>query len=495
MRNEKPPQEKGGQIFDKSSSHEEKISKSVAHFLSCLEEKPAKLGSESKSGNGVGSSTSDKSRYHAALRLQKTLDWEFFKEHGTALSKWSRARTKAAKVGKGLSKDEKARKLALQHWLEAIPDIAMVTIFSFIMSSGFIVTAHSLSSTEFRLDIGEGKEVDLERCSRAKLQQQCIKYLGPDEREDYEVAVVDGKSVLDTSREPKGTKCIFVLSTCKTLYVGQKVKGHFQHSSFLAGGATLSAGRLVLEDGFLKKDPIDDDEESHQKKEMTHRREPSRSWEIKFDILTDIEPHPTGLKEEQKDENSPASTKPQLPKLRIPAKKNVLEAHVVEQKQDTPDLDYKTDSSSSGYETAEDSLLEDMDIIYSKMKMFNEDEEEEPKDPTPKEMMVKRLNNHRRTRSYQLADQLSFNWTTGAGPRIGCLRDYPSRLQFRAMEHVNLSPRGKRLSSPGSGPIGLKTDLYKFGSLGAVPELPKLGSVPEFNSPVSSSSFNKESSD
>ena len=71
----------------------------------------------------------------------------------TAISRWSRARTRAAKVsvcyimrctkhtqellglcfgpkntvllrifqvGKGLSKDEKARKLALQHWLEAV---------------------------------------------------------------------------------------------------------------------------------------------------------------------------------------------------------------------------------------------------------------------------------------------------------------------------------------------------------------------------------------
>lgn len=32
----------------------------------------------------------------------------------------------------------------------------------------------------FRLDIGEGKEVNLvEKCPRLKLQQQCIKYLGP----------------------------------------------------------------------------------------------------------------------------------------------------------------------------------------------------------------------------------------------------------------------------------------------------------------------------
>lgn len=31
----------------------------------------------------------------------------------------------------------------------------------------------------YRLDIGEGKEVNLERCPRSKLQLQCIKYLGP----------------------------------------------------------------------------------------------------------------------------------------------------------------------------------------------------------------------------------------------------------------------------------------------------------------------------
>lgn len=32
----------------------------------------------------------------------------------------------------------------------------------------------------------------------------------------------------------------------------QKKKGIFHHSSFLAGGATLAAGRLAVEDGVLK---------------------------------------------------------------------------------------------------------------------------------------------------------------------------------------------------------------------------------------------------
>ncbi|GAB2294082.1 hypothetical protein Dimus_028299 [Dionaea muscipula] len=38
----------------------------------------------------------------------------------SAVSRWSRAKSNAAKVGKGLSKCDKARKLALQHWLEAV---------------------------------------------------------------------------------------------------------------------------------------------------------------------------------------------------------------------------------------------------------------------------------------------------------------------------------------------------------------------------------------
>lgn len=50
----------------------------------------------------------------------------------------------------------------------------------------------------------------------------------------------------------EGSKWIFVLSTSRNLYVGQKKKGLFQHSSFLAGGAATAAGRLVAHDGILK---------------------------------------------------------------------------------------------------------------------------------------------------------------------------------------------------------------------------------------------------
>jgi hypothetical protein len=44
----------------------------------------------------------------------------------TAASRWSRAGKRIAKVGKGLSKDDKAQKLALQHWLEAVSFLLLV---------------------------------------------------------------------------------------------------------------------------------------------------------------------------------------------------------------------------------------------------------------------------------------------------------------------------------------------------------------------------------
>ena len=112
------------------------------------------------------------------------------------------------------------------------------------------------------------------------------------EREHYEYIVVEGKIVhkqsgifLDTIKGKPGAKWIFVMSTSKKLYAGpvspeintgitccnflpfsilpqrfgswninyfQKKKGVFHHSSFIAGGATLAAGRLEAEDGTLK---------------------------------------------------------------------------------------------------------------------------------------------------------------------------------------------------------------------------------------------------
>ncbi|KAK1373892.1 hypothetical protein POM88_030085 [Heracleum sosnowskyi] len=89
--------------------------------------------------------------------------------------------------------------------------------------------------------------------------EQCIKYLGTQERKHYEYVVVEGKIVhqqtgnfLNTNKGLPGAKWIFVMSTWKRLYAGEKKRGGFHHSSFLVGGATLAAGRLVVNNGTLK---------------------------------------------------------------------------------------------------------------------------------------------------------------------------------------------------------------------------------------------------
>lgn len=55
---------------------------------------------------------------------------------------------------------------------------------------------------------------------------------------------------------PDGDRWIFVMSPQGKLYIGKKKKGVFQHSSFLAGGATTAAGRLVVNHGVLKVGPF-----------------------------------------------------------------------------------------------------------------------------------------------------------------------------------------------------------------------------------------------
>lgn len=76
------------------------------------------------------------------------------------------------------------------------------------------------------------------------------------ERETFEVVVESGKLIYRQTgmlvNTTEDSKWIFVLSTSRALYVGQKKKGVFQHSSFLSGGAITAAGRLVAHDGILE---------------------------------------------------------------------------------------------------------------------------------------------------------------------------------------------------------------------------------------------------
>ncbi|KAL5224605.1 hypothetical protein ABZP36_011244 [Zizania latifolia] len=458
-----------------------------------------------------------------ALLKRNSVSFFDIEKPETAVSRWSRARMRAAKVGKGLSKDEKAQKLALQHWLEAIDPRHR---YGHNLHYYYHRWLHCQSKQPFFywLDVGEGKDINLEEhCPRWKLHKQCIKYLGPKERESYEVIVEDSRliyklnrQIVDTTESRKGTKWIFVLSTCKNLYIGQKQKGTFQHSSFLAGGATSAAGRLIVENGilkavwphsghyrpteqnfqefmnFLKERSVDltnvmlspsedeDDAEfslksSHSRQDLTELCQPDKQE----DEAQVTQHHGT---DETKIINGTSTAESSETMAITPTIKKSTSANKLQGKR-PPSLlissnnralstTHSNGKPSPGTKVIdEDSTMFGECLAFCKKNLFAEGgEEEDELVEVPEELILSRINSKKAMKSYQLGKQLSFQWSTGAGPRIGCVRDYPSELQFRALEEVSLSPRGgrwTRFSSP--RPIPLTANSIPVARIGCSP--------------------------
>ncbi|KAF5768598.1 hypothetical protein HanRHA438_Chr14g0648721 [Helianthus annuus] len=391
---------------------------------------------------------------------QSSISFFNLEKQETAFSRWSRARTRAAKVGKGLSKNSKAQKLALQHWLEAI-DPRHRYGHNLQFYYGKWLLSQSKEPFFYWLDIGEGKEINLvEKCPRSKLQQQCIKYLGPIERQAYEVVIKDGKLLykqtgeyIDTTGELKGAKWIFVLSTSKILYVGIKKKGSFQHSSFLAGGATLAAGRIVAEKGSLKaiwphSGHYQPTQENFQDFiSFLHENKVDTTY-VKMDSDEDKEPISNHVRthssEEDMCEKQPSENTNDNPSnglnlrtLEIPNIDDVVTNKSTKiQTSASCSKDSCLETILDGYEAAEDSF-DSQQNRTSSMHELSDDEDE----PCISDDVVQRISSHKETSCFQLGRQLSCTWSTGAGPRIGCLRDYPTELQSHALEQANLSPK------------------------------------------------------
>ncbi|KAF2320190.1 hypothetical protein GH714_025184 [Hevea brasiliensis] len=342
--------------------------------------------------------------------------FNFSKQH--AASRWIRTTLNASKVGKGLSKDAEAQKLAFQHWIEAIDPRHRYGHSLHIYYKEWCKT-NSSQPFFYWLDIGDGIELDLKECPRSKLRQQCIKYLGPQEREHYEYIVVEGKiihkqtgNLLDTSNGSKGTKWIFVMSTSKRLYAGEKKKGIFHHSSFLAGAATLAAGRLTAENGILKSiSPC-----------MGHYQPTEDSFDSFLSFLQD---NGVSLDEVQINKVSEdsyvyddgkfnasgmigeVSSKLEPPKPEIVSEEKDSTSEVSQIRQTETKGEYKR-TSSAGLQSSGAEI--------------------------PKMAILHRINSKKAVKSYQLGHQLSLKWSTGAGPRIGCVADYPGEVRQQALE-------------------------------------------------------------
>uniref|UniRef100_A0A0A9EPL8 Uncharacterized protein n=1 Tax=Arundo donax TaxID=35708 RepID=A0A0A9EPL8_ARUDO len=65
----------------------------------------------------------------------------------------------------------------------------------------------------------------------------------------------------------------------------------------------------------------------------------------------------------------------------------------------------------------------------------------------PQKAILERMKSKSESKSYQLGHRLSLKWSSGLGPRIGCVTDYPMELRMQALEMVDLSPRASTLSA------------------------------------------------
>ncbi|KAK9921207.1 hypothetical protein M0R45_029727 [Rubus argutus] len=398
-----------------------------------------------------------------------TISFFNFMKPESAASRWKRYGLNASRVGKGLSKDAKAQKLAFQHWIEAIDPRHRYGHSLHVYYEEWC-KADAGQPFFYWLDIGDGKELDLKDCPRSKLRQQCIRYLGPHERIHYEYVVAEGqiihsqtRELLDTNEGSKA-KWIFVMSTTKKLYAGEKKKGVFHHSSFLAGGATVAAGRLVAEHGILKSisaysghyRPTDDRLDCFlsflKENGVNLDKVQIRKANEDSDNYDDGKSNGGGTTFKLPT-NSEAPNDPAIPEE--------VEKTQTSESTEVPQMETKT-----GYQRTLSGGLHS------------------PRAEVPKNKILQRINSKNQAKSYQLGNQLTLKWSTGAGPRIGCVADYPVELRMQALEFVNLSPKSpptpsyrrfaglasptSGLASPTSGlvsPTSVSTSDIKNGDL------------------------------
>ena len=257
------------------------------------------------------------------------------------------------------------------------------------------------------------------------------------ERAAYEVVVEDGRLaylqsglLVNTTDE---SKWIFVLSTSRSLYVGQKKKGQFQHSSFLAGGATSAAGRLVAKDGVLKA-----------------------IWPYSGHYLPTEENFNEFISFLQEHNVDLTNVKVYLCSIYC-------------------SFSMVNDGIAGGHSacivlTTNGRLLlqrcsvDDDEYPSLKRKQASDVEassqqEEEPKETAgPTAMAVAEEGADAPPEaadavSSETSGRAQVKWTSGAGARIGCVRDYPAELQSRALEQVNLSPNRPAAAAAQPWPI------------------------------------------
>lgn len=156
------------------------------------------------------------------------------------------------------------------HWLEALDEkhrygSVLRPYYNAWIAAGSPETFFSW------LDYGDGRFVNLwsesttsrKVVSRVQLEQSRVQYCSEKEREQYQVILRAGFLEWRSKKNPggyrqssrvntaKGVKWIFVIDLHGRMYVNEKKRGAFHHSSFVAGKPVMAAGRIFVENGVV----------------------------------------------------------------------------------------------------------------------------------------------------------------------------------------------------------------------------------------------------
>jgi len=215
-------------------------------------------------GKGWGEIIKSAERQHESEMEEENMRLSINETPSTKAKRlWHKAQTRVVQIAHGMDNPD-AHLVMQMHWLEATDakhrhGANLVKYWEYWKdledcNDGFF---HWLDFTE------DGIAFVHPACDRQRLNSMCIKYLGPHAREAYEVAVKNGLlyykqsgTIIDTDvrahpAEEGDKGYIFVISPQGTMYTGEKVRGLFQHSTFLAGGAVLGAGQIDVKNGLL----------------------------------------------------------------------------------------------------------------------------------------------------------------------------------------------------------------------------------------------------
>ncbi|KAF7008122.1 hypothetical protein CFC21_022969, partial [Triticum aestivum] len=250
------------------------------------------------------------------------------------------------------------------------------------------------------------------------------------EREYYEYIITEGKIThkmsgepLDTSQGPKGTKWIFVMSTAKKLYAGKKERGVFQHSSFLAGGATIAAGRFIAENAVIKSI-------------WAYSGHYKPSAENLSNFLSFLEENGVDLKEVE----VCSFTKEDCYEDPVPNTKQNPAAATMSSNPSQLILPSNKASGASSQTEADEGNNPRVEQARATYQTTLSGGLQCPGDAgVSQEAILERVNSMSKSKSYQLGHRLSLKWSTGNGPRIGCVKDYPMELRIQALEMVQQS--------------------------------------------------------